>query len=174
MAADAGLTLVDLDDDGVDRAFRADVLEGLRQPQKAIPARWLYDDAGSQLFEDITQVEEYYPTRAETEILQTRGTEFAGEIGPGRAVVEFGSGSSVKTPLLLEAIDPGAYVPLDIAGDFLRAAAEDLAGKFPGCRSIRSKPTSCARSRCPSRWRTCPSSASSPARRSATWCRAPR
>ena len=132
MAADAGLTLVDLDDDGVDRAFRADVLEGLRQPQKAIAARWLYDDAGSQLFEDITQVEEYYPTRAETEILQTRGTEFAAEIGPGRAVVEFGSGSSVKTPLLLEAIDPGAYVPLDIAGDFLRAAAEDLAGKFPG------------------------------------------
>lgn len=131
MAADAGIALVDLDDEGVDRAFRADVLEGLRQPHKAVPARWLYDDAGSQLFEDITQVEEYYPTRAETEILQGRGAEFAAEIGVGRAVVEFGSGSSVKTPLLLQAIAPAAYVPLDIAGDFLRAAAEDLAAKFP-------------------------------------------
>ncbi|WP_338445490.1 L-histidine N(alpha)-methyltransferase [Pelagerythrobacter marensis] len=132
MAADAGLTLVDLDSDGVDRAFRGDVLDGLRQPQKAIPARWLYDEAGSELFEDITRLEEYYPTRAETEILRDRGAEFAAEIGPGRAVVEFGSGSSVKTPLLLEAIAPAAYVPLDISGDFLRAAARDLADKFPG------------------------------------------
>ena len=110
---------------GVDLAFRADVLEGLAQEQKAIPARWLYDDAGSQLFEDITQVPEYYPTRAETEILDARGKEFADMIGPGRAVVEFGSGSSVKTPLLLSAIEPAAYVPLDIAGDFLRAAAAE-------------------------------------------------
>jgi dimethylhistidine N-methyltransferase len=132
MAADAGLAIVDLDGEGVDRAFRADVIEGLRQPQKAVPARWLYDEAGSQLFEDITQVPEYYPTRAETEILRSRGAEFAAEIGPGRAVVEFGSGSSVKTPLLLEAIAPATYVPLDISGDFLRAAADDLARKFPG------------------------------------------
>lgn len=132
MAANEGMTLVDLDGEGVDRAFRTDVLAGLRQPQKAVPARWLYDDAGSQLFEDITQLEEYYPTRAETEILTTRGAEFAREIGPGRAVVEFGSGSSVKTPLLLRAIDPAAYVPLDIAGDFLRAAAGELSAKFPG------------------------------------------
>jgi len=132
MAKSEGIQLVDLDEEGVDRAFRADVLEGLRQPQKAIPARWLYDDAGSQLFEDITQVPEYYPTRAETEILETRGADFAEAIGPGRAVVEFGSGSSVKTPLLLKAIEPGAYVPLDIAGDFLRAAAADLSAKFPG------------------------------------------
>ncbi|MEP2234669.1 MAG: L-histidine N(alpha)-methyltransferase [Alteripontixanthobacter sp.] len=126
-----GLALVDLDEDGVDRAFRADVLTGLRQPQKAVPARWLYDDAGSQLFEDITQIPEYYPTRAETEILEDREHDFAEAIGPGRAVVEFGSGSSVKTPLLLRAIDPAAYVPLDIAGDFLRAAAADLQEKFP-------------------------------------------
>jgi L-histidine Nalpha-methyltransferase len=132
MPPSEGIQLVDLDDDGVDRAFRADVLNGLGQPQKAVPARWLYDDAGSQLFEDITKVHEYYPTRAETEILETRGSEFAEAIGPGRAVVEFGSGSSVKTPLLLKAIEPGAYVPLDIAGDFLRAAAADLSAKFPG------------------------------------------
>ncbi len=132
MSAEKGLALVDLDDDGVDTAFRADVLAGLAQEQKAIPARWLYDDAGSQLFEDITQLPEYYPTRSETEILSARGKDFAAMIGEGRAVVEFGSGSSVKTPLLLSAIAPSAYVPLDISGDFLRAAAEDLSAKFPG------------------------------------------
>ncbi len=127
-----GIQLVDLDEDGVDRAFRADVLKGLAQRQKAVPARWFYDERGSQLFEDITGVPEYYPTRAETEILTERGGEFADLIGPGRAVVEFGSGSSVKTPLLLSAISPGAYVPLDISGEFLRAAAADLAARFPG------------------------------------------
>lgn len=131
MAAREGIALVDRDEAGVDRAFRADVLTGLAQPQKAVPARWFYDDAGSQLFEDITRLAEYYPTRAETEILEARGAEFAAAIGPGRAVVEFGSGSSVKTPLLLEAIRPAAYVPLDIAGDFLREAAAGLAERFP-------------------------------------------
>jgi len=120
------------DDAAGDCAFRADVLTGLAEPQKAVPARWFYDDAGSRLFEDITRLPEYYPTRAETEILRTRGADFAALIGPGRAVVEFGSGSSLKTPLLLSAIGPSAYVPLDIAGDFLRAAASDLAAKFPG------------------------------------------
>jgi len=132
VAAGEGLALVDLDDDGVDRAFRADVLAGLAQPQKAVPARWLYDEAGSALFEAITRLPEYYPTRAETEILTERCGEFRELIGAGRAVIEFGSGSSVKTPLLLACVDPAAYVPLDISGDFLRAAAEDLAAKFPG------------------------------------------
>jgi len=132
MSTEEGLKLVNRDDSGVDTQFRADVLAGLSQEQKAIPARWLYDDAGSQLFEDITQLPEYYPTRAETEILRNQGASFADMIGAGRAVVEFGSGSSVKTPLLLSAIKPAAYVPLDISGDFLRAAAADLAGKFPG------------------------------------------
>ncbi len=132
MSAEAGLALVDRDDSGVDRAFRADVLAGLAQRQKAIPARWFYDDRGSQLFEDITRLPEYYPTRAETEILAARGDEFAAAIGAGRAVVEFGSGSSAKTPLLLRAIAPAAYVPIDISGDFLRAAANDLAADFPG------------------------------------------
>ncbi|MGN6497776.1 MAG: L-histidine N(alpha)-methyltransferase, partial [Tsuneonella sp.] len=131
MAAEPGLSLVELDESGIDTAFRRDVLQGLSEPQKAIPARWLYDDAGSQLFEDITQLPEYYPTRAEREILESRGSEFRELVGPGRAVVEFGSGSSVKTPLLLRAIEPAAYVPLDIAGDFLRAAAEELSHQFP-------------------------------------------
>ncbi len=131
MTNKTGLALVDRDEQGIDRAFREDVLKGLSQSQKAIPARWLYDDAGSQLFEDITELEEYYPTRAETEILEARGAEFAAAIGPGRAVVEFGSGSSVKTPLLLRAIEPAAYVPLDISGDFLRQSSAALAKKFP-------------------------------------------
>jgi L-histidine N-alpha-methyltransferase len=130
--AEKGLTLVDLDEGGVDRAFRADVLIGLSELQKAVPARWFYDERGSALFEEITRLPEYYPTRAETEILEARGEELAALVGAGRAVVEFGSGSSVKTPLLLAAIAPAAYVPLDISGDFLRAAAADLAGKFPG------------------------------------------
>jgi len=127
-----GLQLVERDASGVDTAFRADVLAGLSQEPKAIPARWFYDDAGSKLFEDITQLPEYYPTRAETEILKDQATSFAAMIGEGRAVVEFGSGSSVKTPLLLSAINPAAYVPLDISGDFLRASAAELALKFPG------------------------------------------
>ncbi len=126
-----GLSQVDRDENGVAHAFREDVLEGLSQKTKAVPARWLYDDAGSELFEEITRLPEYYPTRAETEILERRGGDFAGLIGRGRAVVEFGSGSSVKTPLLLRAIAPAAYVPLDISGDFLRAAAADLAQNFP-------------------------------------------
>lgn len=132
MKSDTGIAIVDRDEDGVDKAFRADVLAGLRQHQKAVPARWFYDERGSQLFEEITRLEEYYPTRAETEILRERGEDFARLIGPDRAVVEFGSGSSVKTPLLLEAIDPAAYVPLDISGDFLRQSAAALAEKFPG------------------------------------------
>ena len=132
MAVTKSLKLVDRDADGVDLAFRADVLAGLAEAQKAIPARWFYDDAGSALFEDITQLPEYYPTRAETEILHSRAGEIADLVGEGRAVVEFGSGSSVKTPLLLSAIRPSAYVPLDIAGDFLRASAAALAAKFPG------------------------------------------
>lgn len=132
MVVDEGLALVELDEKGVATAFRADVLAGLAQAQKAVPARWLYDEAGSELFEAITQLPEYYPTRAETEILSDRSDEFRELIGPARAVVEFGSGSSLKTPLLLEAIEPAAYVPLDISGDFLRAAADDLAEKFRG------------------------------------------
>lgn len=132
MSTHEGLKLVERDESGVDTAFREDVLSGLSQEQKAVPARWLYDDAGSQLFEDITKLPEYYPTRSETQILNEQATSFADMITPRCAVVEFGSGSSVKTPLLLSAIDPAAYVPLDISGDFLRASAEELAGKFPG------------------------------------------
>lgn len=126
------LRQISADDAGVDVAFRADVHAGLSQTPKAIPARWFYDTTGSALFEDITALPEYYPTRSETDLLTRHAADIAGAIGPGRAVVELGSGSSTKTPLLLAAIDPAAYVPVDISGDFLRGSAEALAARFPG------------------------------------------
>ena len=115
----------------VDPAFKADVLAGLAARPRAIPARWFYDAAGSALFEDITRLPEYYPTRTETRLLRTHGREIAALTGPGRAVVELGSGSSAKTPWLLNAADPSAYVPIDISGDFLRESAAALADRFP-------------------------------------------
>lgn len=132
MPVTEALRIVDVDAGGIDRAFRQDVLTGLAQRQKAIPARWFYDDRGSELFEEITRLEEYYPTRAETQILRDHGADFAMAVGTGSAVVEFGSGSSAKTPLLLSAIAPAAYVPIDISGDFLRTSADQLSAKFPG------------------------------------------
>ncbi|RZL53793.1 MAG: L-histidine N(alpha)-methyltransferase [Sphingomonas sp.] len=115
-----------------DPQFRADVLAGLERRPRAIPARWFYDRRGSELFEDITNVPEYYPTRTETAILETICPEVADIAGRGRAVVEFGSGSSVKTPLLLRCTEPSAYVPIDISGDFLRESSRALSEAFPG------------------------------------------
>ncbi|RYE71758.1 MAG: L-histidine N(alpha)-methyltransferase, partial [Oxalobacteraceae bacterium] len=107
------------------------VLAGLSQGQKAVPARWFYDLRGSELFEEITRLPEYYPTRIETALLRQHGPDFLAEVGRHRVVVEFGSGSSVKTPLLLSQIDPAAYVPIDISGDFLRQSAAELGEHFP-------------------------------------------
>ncbi|PZO90105.1 MAG: L-histidine N(alpha)-methyltransferase [Sphingomonas sanxanigenens] len=115
----------------VDSAFRADVLAGLSAHPRAIPARWFYDLEGSRLFERITELPEYYPTRVETALLRAHGGEIGRLVGPGRAVVEFGSGSSIKTPHLLAAIEPSAYVPIDISGDFLRQSAAALGARFP-------------------------------------------
>lgn len=131
MGLEAEIRLVDEDNAGIDRAFRADVLAGLARRQKAIPARWFYDERGSALFEDITRLPGYYPTRAETVILAARGAEIAALTGAGRVVVEFGSGSSAKTPHLLSAIEPAAYVPIDISGEFLRLSAAELVKDFP-------------------------------------------
>ncbi|HWW64648.1 MAG TPA: L-histidine N(alpha)-methyltransferase [Sphingomonadaceae bacterium] len=118
----------------VDPAFRADVLAGFAMPRRAIPARWLYDRAGSELFERITALPEYYPTRTETALLAAHCDEVGAIAGPGRAVIEFGSGSSTKTPHLLTAIAPAAYMPIDISGEFLRASAAALAEDFPKLR----------------------------------------
>lgn len=131
MAVHADLRLVEHDEDGVDLAFRADVLRGLAERQKAVPARWLYDLAGSELFEQITKQPEYYPTVTETRLLEAYGAEIARLVPSDLAVVEFGSGSSIKTPLLLRDVAAAAYVPVDISGEFLRQSTRMLAGKFP-------------------------------------------
>ena len=112
-------------------AFRRDVLAGLSAPTPAIPARWLYDHRGSELFDDITRLPEYYPTRTETALLQQIMPEIAALLPKGAAVVEFGAGSVTKTPLLLEGIQPAAYVPVDISGDYLQRSAADLQASFP-------------------------------------------
>ena len=115
----------------LDEAFRDDVLAGLSAATPAIPARWLYDQRGSELFDQITGLPEYYPTRTETALLHAIMPQVAAAVGPGAAVVEFGAGSLTKTPILLEAIAPSVYVPIDISGDFLRDAAAALARRMP-------------------------------------------
>ena len=115
----------------VDPSFRADVLAGLAAPIPAVPARWLYDRRGSELFEAITQLPEYYLTRIDAELLERHSHEIATLTGKGQAVVEFGSGSSAKTPVILRAVRPAAYVPIDISGEFLRESADALAERFP-------------------------------------------
>lgn len=115
-----------------DPAFRADVIDGLTRRPRAIPARWFYDHRGSELFEAITELPEYYPTRTETALLRSVADEIAERVGQGRAVVEFGSGSSTKTPIVLQALAPSAYVPIDISGDFLRESSRALSERFPG------------------------------------------
>jgi len=114
-----------------DPAFRADVLAGLERRPRAIPARWFYDRRGSELFEAITDLPEYYPSRTEIGILDHIAPAVRDLVGEGRAVVEFGSGSSTKTPILLGAVAPSAYVPIDISGDFLRDSSRTLSAQFP-------------------------------------------
>jgi dimethylhistidine N-methyltransferase len=116
--------------DALETAFRDDVLKGLAAPIPAIPARWLYDHRGSQLFEEITELPEYYLTRIERALLNRFGPEVARIAGQGDAVVEFGSGSSMKTPILLKCLEPSAYVPIDISGEFLRESVEALRADF--------------------------------------------
>jgi L-histidine Nalpha-methyltransferase len=113
-----------------DPAFREDVLAGLSAPIPAVPARWLYDRRGSELFDEITRLPTYYPTRTETALLKRVMPEIASRIPRGTAVVELGAGSAAKTPLLLEAIHPAAYVPVDISGDYLRQSAAEIASQF--------------------------------------------
>jgi dimethylhistidine N-methyltransferase len=115
----------------VDPAFRRDVLAGLAAPVRAIPSRWFYDRRGSELFEAITRLPDYYLTRTETALLEAHCPEVAALVGAGDAIVEFGSGSSTKTRVLIRETRPAAYVPIDISGEFLREAARDIAAAFP-------------------------------------------
>jgi L-histidine Nalpha-methyltransferase len=111
--------------------FLSDVLSGLARAQKEIPCKWLYDARGSALFERICQLDEYYPTRIELTIMEHNARAMAGLLGPGCALVEYGSGSSLKTRLLLQHLAPAAYVPVDISAPALAEATERLAHAFP-------------------------------------------
>jgi L-histidine N-alpha-methyltransferase len=113
------------------RAFREDVLAGLSAPTPAVPARWLYDHRGSELFDQITRLPSYYPTRTETAIFHEIMPQVAARVPKGSVVVEFGAGSQTKTPILLEAIEPAVYVPVDISGEYLNGSAAELQQRFP-------------------------------------------
>lgn len=116
-----------------DGDFAEAVLRGLSRRPRAIPCRFFYDARGSELFEEITKLPEYYPTRVETALLEAYGAEIAELAGSGRVLIEFGSGSSRKTNLLLSALGRvPAYVPIDIAGESLKEAAEWLSGQHLG------------------------------------------
>ena len=120
------------DVDDLREEFAEAVLDGLAQDQKTIPCRFLYDARGSELFEQITGLDEYYPTRTEIALLERIGPELAELAGPGLAVVEFGSGSSRKTHILIDHLDDiAAYVPIDISDDALSEAAERLVQRHP-------------------------------------------
>ncbi len=113
-------------------AFEADVVAGLSGARKSLPSRWLYDDRGSELFEQITRLPEYYPTRTETAILSAHANALAAFCGKQAIVIEYGAGASVKSQILLNALQqPRMYVPVDIAGDFLAGAASRLRKRFP-------------------------------------------
>ncbi|MFE5941222.1 L-histidine N(alpha)-methyltransferase [Streptomyces sp. NPDC056480] len=113
--------------------LRADVLHGLNRSPKELPPKWFYDARGSELFEEITRLPEYYPTRAEREILKQRAPEIAAATG-ARTLVELGSGSSEKTRFLIDALLPGldGYVPVDVSESALTGAAESLLAERPG------------------------------------------
>ena len=115
--------------------LRADVLQGLTRSPKALPPKWFYDARGSELFEEITRLPEYYPTRAEREILIARAPEIAAATG-ARTLVELGSGSSEKTRFLIDALLPGldSYVPVDVSESALTGAAESLLADRPELR----------------------------------------
>jgi L-histidine Nalpha-methyltransferase len=114
-------------------SFRDAVVTGLAASPKTIPPTYFYDARGSELFEQICTLPEYYPTRTETAILRRYAGEIAARIGPGAQIVEYGSGASEKIRIILDAMDaPVAYVPVDISGDYLREVAERLASDYTG------------------------------------------
>jgi L-histidine N-alpha-methyltransferase len=119
--------------DDLEKALREDVTEGLTGDPKSLPPKWFYDERGSELFEDITRLEEYYPTRRERAILARHAPEIADATGAD-TLLELGAGSGEKTRLLLDALGGTLreYIPVDVSGDFIAAAAEQIARDYPG------------------------------------------
>jgi dimethylhistidine N-methyltransferase len=116
----------------VDGASREEVLRGLLSPQKELPCKLLYDEVGSQLFEQICELDEYYPTRSEMRIMRASAGEMAARLGSAALLIEYGSGSSSKTPLLLDRLDqPAGYVPIDISCELLAESAAAIRRRYP-------------------------------------------
>jgi|HubBroStandDraft_6_1064221.scaffolds.fasta_scaffold45452_3 dimethylhistidine N-methyltransferase len=114
------------------RSFLRDVIAGLQTRPKHLSCKYFYDQRGSKLFDRICQLDEYYLTRSELAIMDRFAPEMGAQIGPGAMLVEYGSGSSVKTRYLLDGLpDPVAYVPVDISGDHLQQTARELARDYP-------------------------------------------
>ncbi|MDT0633005.1 L-histidine N(alpha)-methyltransferase [Rubrivirga litoralis] len=117
-------------------SFLADVVRGLSSRPRTLPAKYFYDERGSELFDEITRLDAYYPTRTERDILETHADDLVDAIGKNSALVEYGSGSSDKTRILLSALHArrtlAAYVPIDISEDYLLATAERLRAAYPG------------------------------------------
>ena len=112
--------------------FLTAVLDGLSKPQKELPCKFFYDERGSRLFDQICELEEYYPTRAEIKILEDRLGEIAGLVGRGAHLVELGSGASIKIRTLLNALpDLAQYTAVDISREFLLQSCETLAADYP-------------------------------------------
>jgi L-histidine N-alpha-methyltransferase len=123
--------------EAIENVIAADVLAGLHRKPKEISSTWLYDNLGSRLFDAICELPEYYPTRTELKIMCLYAHEMARRIGPGAAVIEFGSGSSYKSRLLLDQlISPDVYVPVDISRQHLLDAASSVARDYPWLRVI--------------------------------------
>jgi dimethylhistidine N-methyltransferase len=114
------------------RGFLRDAIAGLESRPKHLPCKYFYDRRGSELFDRICQLDEYYLTRAELALMDQFAPEMGAQIGPGAMLVEYGSGSSVKTRYLLDGLpDAGAYVPVDISGAHLQQTARELARDYP-------------------------------------------
>ena len=112
--------------------FRRDVVQGLKSEKKRIPCKYFYDKRGSELFDSICELDEYYLTRTELKIMQDHASAMAKYIGKNALLVELGSGSSIKTRILLdEVIDPVAYCPVDISQDHLLQTAAALSSDYP-------------------------------------------
>jgi dimethylhistidine N-methyltransferase len=109
-----------------------DVVEGLSQNRKTLPSKYFYDERGSKLFDDICELDEYYVTRTESTLMQQQVGDIAAAVGSNALLVEYGSGSSLKTRLLLRnLIAPAGYVPIDISGDYLSQVGDSLQAEFP-------------------------------------------
>jgi len=116
--------------------LREEVLAGLSGPRKSLPPKLFYDSHGSELFERICRLPEYYPTRTEMQIMRNAARDMATRVGERSALIEYGSGSGLKTRVLLEALRPAAYIPIDIAAEQLTRAAAQFAQAFPDIEVI--------------------------------------